>query len=91
MSVSNLQPNSNYKIIELKEVKTKYGENYIMTDSELNQYWTNKKIATFIKQNKIPLSNNSKVLFKIKTNNYKTFTTKDGDEIKFLELCLVKC
>lgn len=91
MSVSNLQPNSNYKIIELKEVTTKYGDNYIMTDSELNQYWTNKKIATFIKQNKIPLSNNSKVLFKIKTNNYKTFTTKDDNEIKFLELCLVKC
>lgn len=90
MSTFNLETNSNYKIIELKEIETKFGKSYIMTDSELNQYWSNKKIATFIKQNRIPLSNNGKVLFRIKTGDYKTFTNESGDEIRFLNLNISK-
>ena len=90
MNTSNLETNTVYKIIELKEIETKFGKSYIMTDYELNEYWSNKKIATFIKQNRIPLSNNGKVLFRIKTGDYKTFQNQDGDEITFLQLNLFK-
>ena len=90
MTTLNLESNSNYKIIEIKEIETKFGKSYIMTDFELNQYWSNKKIATFIKQNRIPFSNNGKILFRIKTGNYKTFKNESGDEIKFLEVNISK-
>ena len=90
MTTSNLETNTVYKIIELKEIETKFGKSYVMTDSELNQYWSNKKIASFIKQNRIPMSNNGKVLFRIKTGDYKTFKNESGDEITFLNLNLFK-
>ena len=86
MTTTPLEANSNYKIIELKEIETKYGKRYIVVDSELNQFWSNRKISMFIKQNKIPLNNNGKVLFRIKTGDYKTFKNNDGDEIKYLEM-----
>ena len=90
MNTSNLETNTVYKIIELKEIETKFGKSYIMTDYELNEYWSNKKIATFIKQNRITMSNNGKVLFRIKTGDYKTFQNQDGDEITFMQLNLFK-
>lgn len=90
MATIKLETNSIYKIIELKEIETKFGTCYIMKDTELNEYWSNKKIASFIKQNKIPMTNNGKVLFKIKTGDYKTFTNESGDEIKFLNLNIFK-
>ena len=72
------------------KVETKYGKTYIMMDENLNEYWANKKISTFIKQNKIPLSNCGKILFKIRTGDYKTFTNESGEEITFLTLNISK-
>ena len=90
MTTSNLKLRSLYKIVELKEVKTKFGNSYILIDSEYNKYWANKKIGTYIKTHQIPLSNNGKVLFKIKTYDYKTFKNDLNEEITFLQLNLFK-
>ena len=89
MSVQQLQTQTLYKIIETKEIDTQYGTTYILIDDNLDEYWSNKKIATFIKQNKIPSSKDGKVLFKIKTGDYKTFE-KDGNEIRFLNVICSK-
>lgn len=91
MSVQQLQEKSNYSIISLKEIETKFGKTFIMTDGELNEYWANKKICDFIKKNKIPINNDEdKILFKIKTGEYKTFRNQDGKEISFLNLICSK-
>ena len=90
MSANNLNERTNYQIINLKKVTTTYGDSYIMTDTELNEYWSNKKINEFIKKNKIPMNNDDKVLFKIKTGEYKVFPTEDGRVIKFLNLICMK-
>lgn len=86
MSVDNLQSQTLYKIIDIKEVETKFGKTHILTDENLDEYWANKKISQFIKTNKITSSNNGKVLFTIKTGEYKTFENQNGDKIKFLNL-----
>ena len=54
MSANSLNEKTNYQIINLKKVTTTYGDSYIMTDTDLNEYWSNKKINEFIKKNKIP-------------------------------------
>lgn len=87
MSVENFSENKNYKIVSIKEVQTKFGKSYIMTDNNCNKYWSNKKIADFIKRNNIkPSNDDSKILFNIKTFEYKTFKNSDGEEIRFLEM-----
>lgn len=88
-TTKQLNENSKYEIVNLKSIETKYGTTYIMMDNNLNEYWSNKKINDFIKKHRIPLNNDDKVLFKIKTGDYKTFQ-KDGNEIRFLNLICSK-
>lgn len=89
MSVQNLTESRIYKIVGFKEVNTKFGQSYILTDSNCKKYWANKKIADFIKRNGIRASSdNSRILFRVNTGEYKSFTNSDGEEIRFLEMII---
>ena len=90
MTVQTLEARRNYQIVELKEIETAYGKSYVLTDSNLDEYWSNKKVVDYIKKNKIPLFNEGKVLFTIKTGDYKTFKTEEGKEVRFLNLLVSK-
>ena len=91
MSVKTLKPNTIYKIKLVCEVETKFGKTYTLTDSNLDVYWSNKKISDYIKSHNIPCDNSTgKVLFTVKTFNYKTFTSEDNREIKFLDMIILK-
>ena len=85
MSTKKFVPNKLYKIIDVKEIETKYGKSYILTDDKYDEYFATTKISKFINDNNIT-NNNGNVVMKIKTNNYRTFNSEDGDEIKFLDL-----
>lgn len=88
MTVNSLEARTTYQIIELKEIETTYGKTFIMTNSNLDKYWSNKKVCDYIKKNKIPLSDNGKILFTIKTGDYKTFKSKDGQKIRYLNMLI---
>ena len=81
------KPNSQYVITEIREFETQYGTTYMLIDDKFNRYFSNKKIAEFIKKNKI--TNGPEVLFKVITGPEKTFT-KDDKEITYLEMRVLK-
>ena len=87
MNTQKLNPNSIYDIIQYKEVVTKFGKTYILTDKDLNQYWSLTSITKFIQQNKIRNipNNKSKAILKIRTYDYETFDTEDGKQITYLK------
>lgn len=85
MSAKKFVPNKLYKIIDVKEIETKYGKTHILTDDKYDEYFATTKISKFINENNIS-ENNGNVIMKVKTNNYRTFNSDDGSEIKFLDL-----
>ena len=50
---SKFSPNTHYWIIEIKEFETQYGKSYLLTDSNFNKHFSNKKISDYIERNKI--------------------------------------
>ena len=92
MSAIKLDINSTYEIISIKEVTTKFGKNYVMTDKDLNSYWSTNAINKYIKEKQvrnIP-NNKSKTILKIRTHDYKSFITSEGKEITYLACELMK-
>ena len=84
--ISRFEPNSIYEIYSFKPVETKFGKTYILEDNDFNKYWANNKITNYINKAKFKTSNSEfKLLFKIKTGEYKEFK-KGDDTIKFLEM-----
>ena len=69
-----------YKIINVDKIETTFGKRYVLTDENNDKYWPNKAIEKFIHEHK-----NIKQ-FKIKTSEFKTFTNKKGEEIRFLDV-----
>ena len=47
-----LEPRKVYQISDVKTIKTKYGNKYVLIDETLNEYWTTKQVDRFINQNK---------------------------------------
>ena len=39
-----LEPRKVYQISDVKTIKTKYGDKYILIDEMLNEYWTTKQV-----------------------------------------------
>lgn len=47
-----LEPRKVYQISDVKTIKTKYGDKYILIDETYDEYWTTKQVDKFINQNK---------------------------------------
>ena len=46
-----LMPGTIYTIEDVKPIKTKFGNSYILIDEDKTRFWSNKKINEFIKAN----------------------------------------
>ena len=93
MSVSRLEPNKEYSIVSIKDIITKFGPSYIVTDTEFNEYFTPKKVEAFIKTNNL-VDNGGDVIFKIVTGPQKSFKKKnengEEEEIKYIDCRCLK-
>lgn len=85
METRKLATNKIYRIISVKEITTKFGTSYILTDEKYDDYYSINKISKYIKENGIVNDPNKKFLFTIKTGVYKTFKTEDGNEHRYLD------
>lgn len=73
MEISHLQENSEYNIIDTKQIYTSKGYNYILRNADGNFYWSNHYINDFMKTSKCPL------YFHIKTHEYHKLIDQHGD------------
>ena len=65
-----LSPGTIYTIEDVKPIKTKFGNSYILIDEDKSRFWSNKKINEFIKANP----------------NIKKFTLETLEEKKFMKV-----
>ena len=86
MQVNKLTTNKIYKVISVKEIETKFGKTYIITDDKYNDYYATTKVAKYIRENNITNDDKKKSLFTIRTGVFKTYTTEDNEERKYLDL-----
>lgn len=73
MEISHLHENSEYYIIDTKQIYTKKGYNYILKNADGNFYWSNHYINDFMKTSKCP------IYFKIKTHEYHKLIDQHGN------------
>ena len=73
MEISHLHENSEYYIIDTKQIYTKKGYNYILKNADGNFYWSNHYINDFMKTSKCP------IYFHIKTHEYHKLIDQHGD------------
>jgi hypothetical protein len=73
MEISHLHENSEYYIIDTKQIYTKKGYNYILRNADGNFYWSNHYINDFMKTSKCP------IYFHIKTHEYHKLIDQHGD------------
>lgn len=73
MEISHLHENSEYYIIDTKQIYTKKGYNYILKNTDGNFYWSNHYINDFMKTSKCP------IYFKIKTHDYHKLIDQHGN------------
>ena len=73
MEISHLHENSEYYIIDTKQIYTKKGYNYILRNADGNFYWSNHYINDFMKTSKCP------IYFKIKTHEYHKLIDQHGN------------
>jgi hypothetical protein len=85
METKKLATNKLYRIVSIKEIQTKFGTTYILTDDKYDDYFSTNKITKYIQANGISNDTNKKFLFTIRTGLYKTFTNEDGNEFKYLD------
>ena len=78
--VEKLDENEIYEIKNVEKIETSFGKRYILIDKEDNRYWPNKSIEKFIHEHKEIKQ------FKLKTSEFKSFTNKKGEEIRFLDI-----
>ena len=79
-----LEEDKLYSIIKVKPIKGKFGDTFILTDSDFDNYWSNNTINKYIKAKKINTSTKSGELFKIRTYAYQQFETDDGEIVNYL-------
>lgn len=85
METKKLATNKIYKIVSIKEINTKFGTTYILTDDKYDEYYSNNKITKYIQTNGITNDSNKRCLFTIRTGVYKTFKTETGEEHRYLD------
>lgn len=73
MEISHLHENSEYYIIDTKQIYTSKGYNYILKNADGNFYWSNHYINDFMKTSKCP------IYFHIKTHEYHKLIDQHGD------------
>ena len=73
-----------YTIEDIKPIKTKFGNSYILIDEDKSRFWSNKKINEFIKAN----PNIKK--FTLETLEEKEFTTYENKKKKIIKYFDVK-
>lgn len=73
MEISHLHENSDYYIIDTKQIFTSKGYNYILRNADGNFYWSNHYINDFMKTSKCPL------YFHIKTHEYHKLIDQYGN------------
>ena len=73
MEISHLHENSEYYIIDTKQIYTSKGYNYILRNADGNFYWSNHYINDFMKTSKCP------IYFHIKTHEYHKLIDQHGD------------
>ena len=78
-NINKLEANETYNIISYNTIEGKFGKSYVMKDDNFNEYFSNKKVNDWIKKNQ------NKMRFKIKTGDWKEFTSSDGNTIRFLD------
>ena len=75
-----LQPNHIYQIEDVKVIKTRNGYKSILVDDSFREYWTNRKVDEFLKQNR----NFNR--FMLITSSEKQFEDKDKNIIKYFDV-----
>ena len=78
--ISKLNESQIYNIVDVQKIQTAFGKKYILIDDDNNRYWTTKNIDEFIKENKQIKH------FELSTSEFKIFTNKKGEAIKYLEI-----
>lgn len=73
MEISHLHENSEYYIIDTKQIYTSKGYNYILRNADGNFYWSNHYINDFMKTSKCP------IYFHIKTHEYHKLIDQHGN------------
>lgn len=73
MEISHLHENSEYYIIDTKQIYTKKGYNYILRNADGNFYWSNHYINDFMKTSKCS------IYFHIKTHEYHKLIDQHGN------------
>jgi len=76
--IRKLDEKQTYNIKNVEKIKTPFGKKYILIDDNDNRYWTISKIDEFIKENKEIKE------FELITSEFKVFTNKKGEAIRYL-------
>ncbi len=72
--ISKLTPETIYSIVDVKQIKTKFGDNYMLIDEDNQRFYSNKKLNEFIKTHR-----NIKK-FTLETLEEKEFTTYENTD-----------
>ena len=67
-------------IVDVQKLQTSFGKKYVLIDDSNNRYWTNNKVDEFIKSHK------DIKRFQLITSEFKTFKSKNGNEIRYLTI-----
>ena len=69
-----LTPETIYAIKDVKPIKTKFGNSFILIDEDNTRFWSNKKVNEFIK------SNPNIKMFTLETLEEKQFSTVENTD-----------
>jgi hypothetical protein len=82
--IRKLTPQTIYNIIDVKSIKTKFGDNYMLIDEDNERFYSNKKLNEFIKTHR-----NIKK-FTLETLEEKEFTITENKKKKIIKYFDVK-
>ena len=82
--IEKLTPQTIYTIVDVKLIKTKFGDNYMLIDENNERFYSNKKVNEFIKTHR-----NIKK-FTLETLEEKEFTTYENKKKKIIKYFDVK-
>ena len=88
-TINKLKESKKYTFVEANKLNTKYGETFVLTDELGDKYFATSKISKFINEHNFEEIDGI-ITFEpsiiIRTKKYKEFTSKEGKEIKYLDL-----
>ena len=92
LPTGTLKPNEYYKIREIKPIRTRFGNTYLIYDRVHSEwYYAPTKIKKYLDTvSREQFENGDGTWCKFKTHDYKSFNKK-GQTIKFLDLEITKC